>query len=254
MNVNKALFYKTIMDVTAEEHARFNIGTYKEKKLHKILKLYLEPNTDFHEVPCSGYIADIMKDGHIIEIETSGFTGLRSKLSAYLPDYKVTLVFPITAVRWLSWIDPESGEISAKRRSPKKENVFDLLFECVYILEYLNHPNLEILGLCLELQEYRTLDGWNRNRKRGSHRFERIPTDLLDSIKLSNKKDYSDWIPTDCTENFTAAQFCKAIGKNQYTGRAIIKVLREIGVLCVSGKSGRTILYSRVNTQDSQST
>ncbi len=247
MEVNKALFYTITYNMTTAEHERFNIGTYKEKKLHRILKLYFEEDTAYHEVPYAGFIADIKRENRIIEIETSGFTGLREKLEAYLPECHVTLVYPVAASRTVSWIDPESGEISPKRKSPKKENVYDLLFECIYILDYLSNPNLTIAGVCMEMQEYRMLDGWSRDKKRGSHRYERIPTDLFEIITLSRREDYEALIPAECRTDFTMPQFCKAIGRNQYTGRAIMKILIKLGLVVQKGKIGRCLSYSRVS-------
>ncbi len=245
MEMNKALFYRLTYDITMAEHERFNIGTYKEKKLHKILKLYFEEETVYHEVPCEGFIADVLKDGNIVEIETSGFSGLREKLEAYLPLYHVTLVHPLAAAKSVSWIDPETGNISQKRRSPKKENAYDLLFECIYILDYITHPNLNILGVCLEIQEYRMLDGWSRNKKRGSHRYEQIPTDIFEGILLSDKDSFAAYIPDSCMKDFTTAQFRKEAGINEYTARAVMKVLMKAGVIEKTGKKGNTILYSR---------
>jgi len=126
-----------------------------------------------------------------------------------------------------------------------------LLFECIYIQEHLANPNLTILGICLEMQEYRMLDGWNRTRKRGSHRFEQVPTDIYEIVALQNRADFAAWVPEVCKTDFTAAEFSKAIGKNLYTGRAILKVLQKLEILTVSGKKGRTVLYSRTDPQQS---
>ncbi len=246
MELDRARFSRVTYDMTLEEHERFNIGTYKEKKLHRILKLYLEEDTSCHEIPHAGFIADIKKGDQIIEIETSGFTGLREKLEAYLPTCQVTLVYPMTAVRYLSWIDPTTGDISPKRRSPKKETIADLLFECIYILDYLDHPNLTIVGMCLEMQEYRLLDGWSRDKKKGSHRYERIPVDLLDIITLHGREAYAAQIPPSCQENFTMKEFCAAMGTNQYVGRAIMKIYKKLSLLEESGKIGRCLTYSRI--------
>ena len=156
-------------------------------------------------------------------------------------------MYPITSVRTISWIDPESGEISPKRRSPKKENIYDLLFECIYILDYLANPNLTILGVCLEMQEYRMLDGWSRDRKRGSHRYERIPTDIFEIISLQGRDSYKAIVPDDCKSDFTMKQFCQSIGKNQYTGRAIMKILQKLEIVSRTGKKGRCLLYTRTD-------
>ena len=137
IDINRPLFYKVCCDATVKDHERYNIGTYKEKKLHMILKHYFEQDTDHHEVPFGGYIADIKRDDRIIEIETSGFSGLGGKLSAYLPEAKVNLVYPIPHIKYVAWIDPDSGDISPKRRSPKKKGAYEALFEAVRIAEHI---------------------------------------------------------------------------------------------------------------------
>ncbi len=245
LEVNKARFYDTMQMVTTAKHNRFNIGTYQEKKLHLFMKNYIEPDTAYQEVKCLGHIADIKRDDRIIEIETSGFCGDRNKLAAYLPEYQVTLVYPIAVSRALSWIDPKDGTITPRRMSPKKENVYDLLFQGIYILEYMPHPNLTITGMCMEIQEYRLLDGWSRNKKRGSHRYESMPTDLYDIVSLHTPADYVALLPESCRKDFTCAEFSQAIGKSRRIGYAILKVYKTLGLVEQTGKKGRALLYSR---------
>jgi len=245
MNINKPLFYRIAYDITNASHERYNIGTLKEKKLHLILKQYFEPDTQYHEIPCNGFIADILRDNAITEIETSGFSGLNPKLEAYLPDYHVALVLPIAAERYISWIDGDTGNISPKRRSPKKKNIYDALYECIRIKKYLGNPNLTVVVVFLEIHEYRMLDGWSYDRKKGSHRYERIPTDILEIIEFTDKESYSKWIPDECQNNFTISAFAKNAGITNDTAQAVVKVMESVGVLQFNGKNGRQYLYSR---------
>ena len=75
------------------------IGTLSEKTLHSVLKYYIEPCDDFHEVAYCSFVADIMRDGCITEIQTRAFDRLRKKLAAFLPNCPVTVVFPIAENR-----------------------------------------------------------------------------------------------------------------------------------------------------------
>lgn len=243
--LDKARFLDTVNATVAKQHERFNIGTYQEKQMHLILKQYLEPDRTCHEVEYHGYIADIKRGEEIIEIESYGFSGLREKLAAYLPTCSVTLVYPIAMCRGVSWIDPSTGKLSPRRKSPKREDAYDLLFQGIYILEYLTHPNLTIAGICMEVQEYRLLDGWSKDRKRGSHRYERIPTDLYGIVSLHTIEEYAALIPESCQADFTFAQFCHAIGKSQRIGRAVLKIFQTMGLIEQTGKSGRCYLYAR---------
>ena len=245
MEVNKARFYNIVYNTTLDDHQRYNIGTYKEKKLHIMLKRYFEDDPEYHEVPVNGYIADICRDGVITEIETSGFTGLKPKLEAYLDEYKVRLVYPLAYAKYVSWIDPASGEITSRKKSPKKANAYDALFEMVRILPYVNHKNLTVLMPLLEIDEYRLLDGWSKDKKRGSHRYERIPTDLFGIEEFSADADYIRFIPENCGDLFTLKEFSKEAHVNGRDANGIVKVLMERGLLERVGKRGRSYLYTR---------
>ncbi|MBQ8332278.1 MAG: hypothetical protein IJX93_00720 [Clostridia bacterium] len=245
MEPNRARFYNIIYNTTFDEHERYNIGTYKEKKLHIILKKYFEEDTAYHEIRVNGFIADVCRDGVITEIETSGFSGLCPKLEAYLPEYRVNLVYPLAAVKYVSWIDPETSEISPRKKSPKKANVYDAIFELVRILPHVNSTNLTVAAPMLEIDEYRMLDGWSRDRKRGSNRYERVPVDLLDIVTLTTDDDYRAQIPESLPEQFTAKEFCKAIRRDERIGRGVMKVLETRGVLTKTEKQGRSQLWMR---------
>lgn len=246
MEINKARFYSIVYDSTLENHERYNIGTYKEKKLHIMLKKYFEDDTQYHEIPTCGFIADIRRDGIITEIETSGFSGLKPKLAAYLPEYKVNLVYPAAAKKFVSWIDPETSEISGRRQSPKKTGVYDALFEMVRILPYVGDRNLTVLVPLLEMDEYRLLNGWSRDRKKGSERYERVPVDLFDIIELTNNDDYRKYIPGTCVNDFTVKDFSKQIKMPENKTRAILKVYEARGLIEKTGKRGNGFLYSQI--------
>lgn len=245
MELNRARFYAIVYGATVEDHERFNIGTYREKKLHVIMKKYFEDDPAFHEIPVNGFIADICREGTITEIETSGFSGLGPKLAAYLPEFGVRLVHPLAGKKTVSWIDPETKAISKGRPSPKKEGPYDLLFEMVRILPYVGERRLTVLGPVLEVDEYRLADGWGRGGKRGSHRFERIPVDLTDMIELTSDDDYRRYIPDALPEAFTVRDFASAAKIGTEAARAVMKVMERRGVLGPLGKSGRSMTYGR---------
>ena len=125
------------MIVTAEQMERFyslcrlgigtkpsrgGIGCLGEKILHVVLKQYLEPDPSFHEVKIGRYVADIAGDSGVVEIQTRNFSALKKKLAAFLPHYPVTVVTPIPQIKWLSWIEEQTGEVTKKRKSPKTGN------------------------------------------------------------------------------------------------------------------------------------
>ena len=124
------------------DRQRLGIGTLSEKTVHAIFKDYYEPDEDHQEIPIENYVADIYKDGEIIEIQTRQFNRMRGKLQAFLPMYPVTIVYPIPYEKWLIWIDEDSGELSKKRKSPKKGSTYQAFKELYKIKMFLKDPNI----------------------------------------------------------------------------------------------------------------
>lgn len=242
-DLNRALFYDIVSSADRRKHERYNIGTYKEKELHIIMKKYFETDESFHEVKTNGFIADIRREDLITEIETSGFSGLRPKLAAYLPEYRVRLVYPLAAKKYVAWIDTESAEISPRKKSPKKEGIYDLLYEMIYVLPFVNDKRLTFVAPLLEIDEYRLLNGWSRDKKRGSTRYERIPTDIIDIIELHDNDSYLAAIPDELRYGFTTPEFANATKQRSRRAYAIVKVLLERGIIANDGKKGRAAYY-----------
>ena len=125
---DKEAFEQAKKKVIGVDRQRIGIGTLSEKTVHAILKNYYEPDEDRQEIPIDNYVADIYSEGEIIEIQTRQFNKMRDKLDAFLPQFPVTIVYPIPREKWIIWIDEESGELSKKRKSPAKGNPFPSIF------------------------------------------------------------------------------------------------------------------------------
>lgn len=91
--------------------------------------------------------------------------------------------------------------------------------------------------------EYRKLDGWSKDRKKGSSRYERIPVDIIDEIYIDNKWDFTKLIPQNMPENFTSKDFKKLSALNLKKAQTAINVLQYIGIIKQIGKAGRLHLY-----------
>lgn len=167
---------------------RQGIGTLSEKTVHAVMKNYYAPDTDMHEIPIENFVADIYTGQEIIEIQTRAFNKMRRKLDAFLPLYPVTIVYPIPHIKWLSWIDEETGETSPKRKSPKTGNPYMAFIELYKIRPYLSNPNLHLKLALLDMEEYRLLNGWSRDKKKGSERYDRIPVKFAEeSVSTEGK-------------------------------------------------------------------
>ena len=225
---------------------RQGIGTQSERLIHSTLKYYLEPDESCHEIKIGSYVADIFRKdtGQIIEIQTKGFDKLRNKLEAFLKEYSVTVVHAIVRHKYLHWVDPETGEIVSKRRSPKIGRPTDILPEIYRLPAFQNHPNLSFVALMMDMEEYRLLDGWNKDKKRGSHRMERYPIAIESMVKLQTSSDFAALLP-ELPEVFTRKNLASAIRMSATTTAYAVRVWERAGSILQVGKSGRQFTYKR---------
>ena len=222
-----------------------SIGTYKEKTLHAILKDYYAPDKSMQEISVDGYVADIYTGQEIIEIQTANFNKMRAKLNCFLPNYPVTVVYPIARIKYLSWIDEATGECSKPRKSPVKGSVYRAFVELYKIKSILSQENLCLCFPLLEVEEYRLLNGWSQDKKKGSCRYDWIPRALLDEIRLEKPEDYLRLIPENLPEPFTALEFGKAVGEKKQSAGIVLHVLNYLNVLERCENRGRFYTYRR---------
>jgi len=223
------------------------IGILQEKPLHATLKWWVDDNPDHHEVTLScGRVADVYDGERVYEIQTGGFSPLRPKLEVLLPNYPVTVVHPLPRRKYLSWIDPETGETTPPRKSPKVGDFAQSLRQLIYILPLLGHPHLTIQLVLMDVEEQRIADGWSRDGKRGSHRAVLLPLSIEDTLTLRCPADYGALIPAALPAAFTAAQFSKATRMQGRHLNGALKVLLDRGVLRREKKEGNAWIYERV--------
>ena len=57
-DMDKNAFESAKLKVLLKQNDPHGFGTLQEKTVHAVMKLYYEPDEDFHEVPVEGFIAD----------------------------------------------------------------------------------------------------------------------------------------------------------------------------------------------------
>lgn len=238
-------FEEITNDIANAAKERCGIGTLQEKTLHAVLKDYYAPDKDMQEVPVCGYVADIYTGREIIEIQTSNFNKLRNKLDSFLPKYPVTLIYPIPRIKYLIWMDEETGECSKPRKSNVKGSVYRAFYELYKIKPYLSEKNLHLCFPLLELEEYRLLNGWSRDRKKGSTRYDRIPKTLLGEVRINSVNDFARLIPAQLSEPFTVQEFGKAVGERKETASKVLHILHYLNVIKRCENRGRAYTYRR---------
>lgn len=239
---NKA-FQGAIDAVMGSEPSREGIGRLGEKPLHAILKHYIEPNIERHEQKIGRYFADIEQDGRIFEIQTRSFNTLRGKLDFFLKERQVTLVYPIAAHKWIFWINPETGEVSFGRKSPKKGCIQDIMPELYKIKSFLHHKNLSLHLCFLEIEEYRLLNGWSHDKKKGSSCHQRIPTKLIEEVFIAETGDYEKFLPENLAEQFTAKDYAKIAKVTVGKAQTALNILFHLEIIERVGKVKNAYLY-----------
>lgn len=241
--VDSERFDAVCAEVMEQERLRAGIGTLSEKTLHAVLKRYYEPDAGSHEIKIGRYIADIVGESGIIEIQTAQFGRMKEKLAAFLEVCPVTVVHPVAVKRRLGWIDPEQGEVSALRVVPSKDPRADIFLELARIPGLLRHPKLTLCFPLLELEEYRYLNPKQKNPKKHASRCDRIPTALTGEWRICCPADYRQFLPEGIPRPFDSRQFAKAAKCAVSTARVMLYVFHEIGLTPRIGKAGNRYLY-----------
>lgn len=247
--MDKQRFYEARSRVLNGEHLRAGIGTYGEKTVHAVLKNYFEPYDDSHESKVGGFVADIVGEDGIIEIQTGDFAPLRKKLEAFLAVSRVTVVHPIARQKWIIPLNPETGEQGRKRKSPAKGEPWDIFPELYKIKPFLSHENFRLCIVMLDVEEYRRppeTEGLKRGRRRGYVRYDRIPLELVDEIHIDCKADWGYFIPQGLPEEYTSKEFGNLSGAGQKYASFMLNVLTAAGAVERTGKRERSYLYRTV--------
>lgn len=225
-------------------------GTLQEKRLHAVVKSYLCENTDYHEVGVlnTRYVADVRVGNEIYEVQTGSFYPLKEKIAYYLDhtDCSVTVVHPLAVERTVSWVDPNDGSVTPPRKIAYRSRPEELLAELYPLLPYLSSPRLSFRLLLLSVEDYRLLNGWSADRKRGSRRYERVPVDLLDDLCFSSPADFRRFLPETLPSPFTVRQFSNATrvrGRDAYSS---VRVLTALGLVRPAPPVGRVMAFERV--------
>ena len=243
--VDAAAFSDLCRSALSDPHLRDGIGTYKEKKLHLILKEYFVKSEADREVPFRGFVCDGKEGDLITEVMTGSLSGMGEKLKTFLPDHRVNVVFPLIAEKTLVWIDPETGDMSRGRISPRRDGVARLLSETVYILDYLSSPNLTLTAVSLKADEFRIRNGRGKEKKIGAEKLDRIPTELLSVTEYRPASDMALFLPEGLPDTFTREDVSKATG---FSGRRLsgaVKALERTGVIRDAGLGRKPRYFER---------
>lgn len=236
------LLFEEAKNKIAAGHKRGGIGTLSEKTLHAVMKYYFEPHEENHEIRVGGYVADIVSERGIIEIQTRSFSNLRDKLSAFLEVCGVTVVYPMPWVKSVILIDADTGEVTKKRGYGGKPTIYSAFDELYSIAKQMQNERLSVCVAVVEVEERRICRG-GKWRKRDCE-CDKIPLRLLSEDYFTCPGDYARLIPAQLCDGFTSANFAAAAGIARSTAQGLLYFLNSLGVVTRTGKQGNSYLYT----------
>jgi hypothetical protein len=208
-----------------------SIGTLNEKSIHAYLKSRFEEHADSHEIKVGRFVADIVGEQGIIEIQTGSFERLNNKLDAYLSVTGVTVVYPVIVKKRI--LNTETGRYS---RSPRKQSKFNFLAEVYKIRKHLSAPDLRFILVFMSAIETRQGSG------RSAEKLDIAVDEVLDEIILENVSDwriFTEGLP----ETFTQKDFIGFAKIGNRDGWCALTALISVGLVTEIDKKGNTKQY-----------
>lgn len=245
--MDKQRFICALNDVQSNGHIQNGIGTLHEKTMHAVLKKYFEPYSDNHETAIGKYVADIVGEQGIIEIQTGAFERLNPKLAEFLEFARTTVVYPVSICNVICKID-ENGEIT-RRKSPLSGSVLSLFDELYKISAHLKNERLRICVILLKTEEYRRVCSKKQSRK-GFIRLQRVPTELVDEIYIDCPSGFARFFQSGISAPYTAAEYAKAQSIDLNTARLMLYTFTKAGIISRVGKRGRAYLYTKPDNME----
>lgn len=87
------------------------------------------------------------------------------------------------------------------------------------------------------------MNGWSRDKKKGSSRFDRIPLEMVDVMEIDCPRDYLQLVPYGIPEPFTVKEFAKEVHIRANLAQTVLNILTYTEVVERVGKKGNAYLY-----------
>lgn len=206
------------------------IGTRGESSLHAAVKLLVSEPDDRFEVPIDGFVVDVVRGDTCIEVQTGGFAAMGNKLDRLLGDYHVHVVHPIAVESWIERRDKPT------RKSPKRGCLHDVFGELVSVPTMLDHPNLTIEVLLVQVDVVKVEDPTMRRRRGGWRTVDRRLRAVVDRHGLRTPADLVALLPPDLPEEWTTKDVAAGSGVPRRTAQQMAYVLKANGLATEVGR------------------
>lgn len=219
------------------------IGTLNEGPLHAAIKAWYQRPGDLSEAALENYTVDLIRGELLIEIQTTNFSAMKTKLALLLPEHRVRIVYPVAAEKWIVK-DPGEQQEPQRRKSPKRGSYADLFTELVRFPALIKDPNLEIEVLLTHQEEHRRQEANRAWRRRGWVIQERRLLKIVESRLFQSPVDLQDLLPRTLPNPFATPELAEALGASRVLAGRMAYCLREVGALEVVGKRRNAFLYA----------
>jgi hypothetical protein len=221
------------------------IGLLNEQPLHAALKHWYTRPGDVLEAALDGYIVDLLRGDHIIEIQTGSFASIRRKMRALSQRYRVTLVYPVAYERWILKLPATACGQPIRRKSPRRQSMNQLFQELVSFPDLLRCPNFSIEIVCIQAEEVQRYDRRHGRRRRGWVIVERRLLGVLGRHVIAIPSDLWSLISWELPEPFQTLHLARVLHRPRWFAQKVAYCLRESGASTAVGKVRNAIVYSR---------
>lgn len=225
-------------------------GTLNEKSIHRVLKGYIDSSIQNQEVSIGSYIADILNDAGIYEIQSAHFYKLKTKLIYYLDNtnFNITIVYPISTVKYINWVNPIDNSVVERRKSPHKINKLNIFKELYGILDILvrsDSDRIHLRIISLQTEEYKYLDGYGPSNRYKATKIDKIPTSIISDLRIDNIKELISLLPLNTLPiKFTSNELKKQAHCSIEVARQSLLVCTRLGLIQQLEKHGNRKVYT----------
>ena len=206
------------------------IGTRAESSLHAAIKLHLAQPGDRFEEPLEGFVVDVLRGDTCIEVQTGGFASMGAKLDRLLGDFHVHVVHPIAVGSWI-----ERRELPT-RKSPKRGCLHDVFDELVSVPTMLDHPNLTLEVLLVEVDVVKVADPTMRRRRGGWRTVDRRLRRIVGRHGFRTPADLAALLPDGLPPEWTTRDVSELGGIDRRRAQQMAYVLKANDLVVEVGR------------------
>jgi hypothetical protein len=222
------------------------IGLLNEQPLHAALKHWYARPGDVLEAALHGYIVDLLRGNHVIEIQTGNFASIRRKMRTLSRHYRVTLVYPVAYERWIVKLPTTTYGLPIRRKAPQRQRMNQLFQELVSFPDLLQCPNFSIEIACIQAEEVQRYDRRHGRQRRGWVQVERRLLGVLKQHVIATPSDLWSLISWELPEPFQSLHLARVLNRPRWFAQKVAYCLRESGASTAIGKVGNAFVYSHV--------